>query len=229
MKTLFHLIAIIGLALGWLSYKENYKSDDENYQELVKLEQSGATEEEMVKAESEQEADQNAVVFMGILLTLLTAGYIGVVFVLYILPMLAHRATQSVYDSTEQVEPDAMSKARSKMAQGDYDEAISEFHTAAKEDPMNRVPYLEIAKIQRQHQANPDAAISTLTTAIEGQEWEENDAAFLMFRLAEIYQEDKGDMAAASTVMQQVIDQFPQTRHSANASHKLQEWKRAGV
>jgi outer membrane protein assembly factor BamD (BamD/ComL family) len=32
------------------------------------------------------------------------------------------------------------------------------------------------------------------------------------------------DRMSAGTIMQQVIDQFPESRHSANARHKLREW-----
>ena len=36
--------------------------------------------------------------------------------------------------------------------------------------------------------------------------------------------EVEGDRASATAIMQQVVDQFPGTRHSANANHKLHEW-----
>ena len=86
------------------------------------------------------------------------------------------------------------------------------------------MPYVEIAKIQKVNLEDPMAAIATLREAVEGQEWQENDAAFLMFRLAELYDEDAGDRAAAVVIMEQVIEQFPETRHSANARTKLHEW-----
>ncbi|QTN32877.1 tetratricopeptide repeat protein [Akkermansiaceae bacterium] len=86
------------------------------------------------------------------------------------------------------------------------------------------MPYVEIAKIQKVHLEDPAAAITTLREAIEGQEWEEKDAAFLMFRLAELYDEDAGDRESAVAIMEQVMEQFPETRHSANARTKLHEW-----
>ena len=86
------------------------------------------------------------------------------------------------------------------------------------------MPYVEIAKIQKVYLEDPLAAIETLREAIEGHEWEENDAAFLMFRLAEIYDEDANDREAAVAIFEQVMEQFPGTRHSANARTKLHEW-----
>ena len=68
------------------------------------------------------------------------------------------------------------------------------------------------------------AAIQTIRHALESQEWEINDAAYFLFRLAELYDEVEGNRATAVAIMNQVIEQFPGTRHSANASHKLHEW-----
>lgn len=163
----------------------------------------------------------------GILLALLTAALLGIIFVIDVLPMIAHKFTHSVYDSGEELEQDALHDARSKQAQGDYQGAIAAFQDAAVQDPMNRLPWVEISKIQREQLKDSKAAVTTLKQAIEGQEWEVNDAAFLMFRLAEIFHDDLQDGSAAKATMEQVIEQFPETRHSANARHKLQDWAQA--
>lgn len=166
----------------------------------------------------------NSSTFSGILLTFLTAGYAGIVFVAYILPRLAHRATHTIYDSGEMVEKDIMSEARSKLAQGDYEAAMLAFREAAAKDPENRLPWVEIVKIQRELLHDPTAAIATLREVLENHVWPENDAAYFLFRLAELYDGDMGDRNSAVAIMQQVMAQFPETRHSANARHKLHEW-----
>ena len=51
-----------------------------------------------------------------------------------------------------------------------------------------------------------------------------NDAAYFMFRLAELYDEDAHDRDSAVSILNQVMEQFPESRHSANARHKLHEW-----
>jgi len=235
MKFFLHILCIVVIGFGWVKYSQKHLSDEQIEEKLVSYEQELADEDDpeaedkVLKLEQKLKSDSDELVFGGVLLSVLTAGYVGILFVMHILPMLAHRATQSVYDSTEEVEADAMSEARSKVAQGDYDGAIKAFHEGTRQNPMNRIPFVEIAKIQLLHKHDPDAAIATLTQAIEGREWEENDAAFLMFRLAEIYHDNKKDSMAATAVMQQVIDQFPSTRHSANATHKMQEWSQSDV
>ena len=117
-----------------------------------------------------------------------------------------------------------MHDARAKVAQGDYEGAIEAFKVAAQADPLNRMPWIEIAKIYRENLEDPRAALTTLRTALEGQEWQVNDAAYLMFRVAELYDEDLQDRASAQSILLQVTEQFPNTRHSANARHRLHEW-----
>jgi len=163
-------------------------------------------------------------VFNGMLMAFLTAGYIGMVFVIYALPVLAHKFTHAVYDSGEMVERDVMHDARALYAQGDYEGAVDAYRAAAKADPNNRMPWVEIAKIQRENFEDPDLAIETLRDVLEKYAWSERDAAFFLFRLAEIYDHDKEDRSSAAAILQQVVAQFPETRHSANARHRLHEW-----
>ena len=162
--------------------------------------------------------------FNGILLAFLSACLVGLFFVFQILPSFAQRLTHVVYDSAEMMEHDVMHDARSLLAQGDYQGAILAFQQAAAADPLNRLPWVEITKIYKDKLGDPAAAIQTIRHALESQEWQVNDAAYFLFRLAELYNEVDGNRAAAVSIMQQVIGEFPGTRHSANASHKLHEW-----
>jgi tetratricopeptide (TPR) repeat protein len=184
----------------------------------------GDPEELTPKLKSQMHGLEGERTFNGILLAFLTAGLVGIVFVTEVLPILAQKMTHAVYDSGEEVEQDAFHTARVLVAQGEWEGAIGAFKEAAALDPLNRMPYIEIAKIQKHHLEDPAAAIITLREAIEGQEWQENDAAFLMFRLAELYDEDAGDRESAVAIFEQVMEQFPGTRHSANARTKLHEW-----
>ncbi|MFD2255570.1 tol-pal system YbgF family protein [Luteolibacter algae] len=184
----------------------------------------GDPEEIVPELKTKAQGLENQRVLNGVLLAFLSAGLAGIVVVSWLVPMFANKLTHAVYDSGEEVEADPFHDARSFMAQGEYDAAIESFKLAAEQDPLNRMPWVEIAKIQRVHLENPPAAIETLRTAIEGQAWEENDAAFLMFRLAELYDEDMGDRMSASMIMEQVIQQFPDSRHAGNARNKLRDW-----
>ncbi|MBC7980716.1 MAG: tetratricopeptide repeat protein [Armatimonadetes bacterium] len=216
------LILLVGGS--WFMF---YKTGDEAReleQRIEKLYDTGDPDEQMPELKTRMHTIEGQRVFNGILLAFLSAGLVGIVFVTQILPRVAEKLTHAVYDSGEMVEKDLLHAARVLVAQGEWDEAIEAFKIAAEKDPRNRMPWTEIAKIQRTHLEDPAAAILTLREVIEGQEWEESDAAFLMFRLAEIYDEDTADRAAAVAIMEQVMEQFPQTRHAANARNKLHEW-----
>lgn len=158
-----------------------------------------------------------------IVMLVVVAGYGAIVFVAYLLPEVINRFTHMFYGSDEQVEVDPMHDARALFAQGDFEGAIQAYRDVASEQPENRFPWIEISKIQHDNLENADAAIATLREALESYEWRVNDAAFFMFRLADMYEQDKQDLATATGILQQVVDTFPETRHSANATHRLRE------
>jgi len=224
MKWALYIVLILGVVLSWGKFAASGKKVEEAQREWEEVYNSGEDPERADKLKGAKMALENDRTMSGVLLAFLSAGLVGIVVVAHVLPMLAHRVTHAVYDSGEEVEKDPMHDARSKVAQGDWEGAVEAFREAAAVDPLNRLPWVEIAKIQLEQLEDPQAAVQTLRQAIEGQEWQENDAAYLMFRLAGIYDEHLGDRAAAATTMQQVMEQFPETRHSANARHKLHEW-----
>jgi len=224
MKWGVYVVLVLGVLFAWSRFAASGDKIEEANRKWEEVHNSGEDPELADKLKGNVLSAENEKTFSGILLAFMTAGLVGIVVVVHVLPMLAHRVTHAVYDSGEEVEKDPMHDARAKVAQGDWEGAIEAFRQAAAADPLNRLPYVEIAKIQLEQLEDPQAAVQTLRQAIEGQEWQENDAAYLMFRLAGIYDENLNDRASAATTMQQVMEQFPETRHSANARHKLHEW-----
>jgi tetratricopeptide (TPR) repeat protein len=224
MKWGLYAVMVLAVIFAWTRFSGAGAKIEETRAQWEELHNSGEDPEAADKMRSNIETAESEKTFTGILLAFLTAGLVGIVFVIHVLPALAHRVTHAVYDSGEEVEKDPMHDARAKVAQGDWEGAIEAFRQAAAVDPLNRLPYVEISKIQLEQLEDPHAAVQTLRHAIEGQEWQENDAAYLMFRLAEIYDSNLEDRHSAATIMQQVMDQFPETRHSANARHKLRDW-----
>ncbi len=224
------IVLLAGLAAySWMGYSKKGGEIEALKAEIDVVENSGDSElvEKLPEMRSKVEGLENEKIFNGILVTFLAAGAAGILFVVFLLPFFANRVTHAVFDSGEKVEKDALSGARSLLAQGDYEGAIAAFKEAAELDPMNRVPWVEIVKIQKNSLNDPAGAIETVRYALESHEWEVNDAAYFLFRLAELYDE-QGDRASAVAIMHQVVSQFPGTRHSANANHKLHEWDADG-
>jgi tetratricopeptide (TPR) repeat protein len=153
---------------------------------------------------------------------LMLAGvYLGIMFVLYILPAITDKATSAVLDSGELVEIDPLHDARAAYARGDYEHAMAVYRSVMADDPYNRLPWVEIAKIQHDNLEAPEASIATLREALEAHEWPINDAAYFMGRLAEVYHDDLDDQESCITILNQIIELFPETRHSANATQKI--------
>lgn len=224
LKYISIAVLTVLVAVSWYKFS---KSGTEMEQLRVKIEQlryDPETDEEARALKRELNGQDGERIFTGILLTFLSAGLFGIVFVTQVLPIIANKVSTGVYASDEEVEADLFHDARVLLAQGDWDGAIEAFRAGAQKEPTNRMPWIEIAKIQRQHLNHPAEAISTLRQAIESQDWEINDAAFLMFRLSEIYDEDFQDRTTGATILSQIIELFPETRHSANARTKLHEW-----
>ncbi len=223
-RWLMYALMLLLVGGSWFLYARTGNEIKVKDERILQLQNSGENEEAATLT-TEKESIEGTRIFNGVLLAFLSAGFIGIFFVVEVLPTLAHRFTHAIYDSAEMTERDVMHGARSLLAQGDYAGAIEAFRQAAAADPLNRLPWVEIAKIHKDHLNNSAAAVQTIRQALESQEWEINDAAYFLFRLAELYNEVEDDRASAVAIMQQVIDEFPGTRHSANASHKLHEWE----
>ena len=157
---------------------------------------------------------------------LVTVG-IAIFAAVFVLPLVGEWIGNLFYSSGEEVEPDEYSLAASKVAQGDYDGAIKAYQSIAKDEPDTRFPIVEIAKIQQEHLNDSSAAITTIQSALDSKQWPENDASFFMFRLADLYQSEFNDVESAKNYLNRVLDTFPETRHAANARHKLNQIEQA--
>ncbi len=223
-KWLIYVAMVVLVGGSWVIFAKTGGDIKTKSAEVAALQELGDPDGKVGALEGQIQTLTGQRTFNGILLAFLSAGFVGIFFVFQILPSFAHRLTHAIYDSAEMVEVDVMHDARSLLAQGDYEGAIAAFRQAAAADPLNRLPWIEITKIYKDHLNNPAAAVETIRHALESQEWQVNDAAYLLFRLAELYDEIDGNRASAVAIMHQVIEEFPGTRHSANASHKLRNW-----
>ena len=172
------------------------------------------------------DSDDDTSAVMQLPALLLAGMYVGIMFVVYVLPAITDKATTAVLDSGEMVERDPLHDARAAYARGDYEDAMDVYRRVADEDPYNRLPWVEIAKIQHDNLEDPEASIVTLRGALESHEWPINDAAYFMGRLSDIYLE-LNDQDACIMILNQMIELFPETRHSANATHKINEIARS--
>lgn len=151
----------------------------------------------------------------------------GLAAVKYVIPWIGDVMGTFFFSSGEQVVMDDSMKAVAKLAQGDYEGAIAEYEKIAKEKPEDSFPVAEIAKIYAEKMDDPRRALAYLQARLEGKEWEQDAAAFLMFRMVDLHADKLNDYQAARDLLEQVVANFPNTRHSANAHHKLREVEQA--
>ena len=152
---------------------------------------------------------------------------IGVPGVAYIVPQIGDKISDFFYNAPEQVEPDPYEKAAAKLSAGDYNGAIRDYRNILKDNPNDRFAVIEISKIQHEKLNKLEESIQTIEQAVNAHEWPDDDAAFFFFRLSDLHVNEKQDAEKAKQFLNEVIARFPDTRHSANATHKLHEIEQA--
>jgi tetratricopeptide (TPR) repeat protein len=147
----------------------------------------------------------------------------GLLAVKYVIPMLGDAMGEAVFSSGEQVEQDEMTKAAASIAQGDYKGAIEHYEKMLQDKPDDPFPVAEIAKVHAERLRNPQAALKALEEHLQSKDWPVDDAAFIMFRIADVHLTHRHDYETARDMLEQIISNFPNTRHSANAHHRMSE------
>ena len=147
----------------------------------------------------------------------------GLLAVKYVIPMLGDAMSEAVFSSGEKVEQDEMTKAAAKIAQGDYQGAIEHYEKMLQDKPDDPFPVAEIAKVHAERLRNPQAALKALEEHLQSKDWPVDDAAFIMFRIADVHLTHRHDFETARDMLEQIISNFPNTRHSANAHHRMTE------
>ncbi len=136
---------------------------------------------------------------------------------------VAARADAQDRPLEEEIEPDPSALAVAKIAQGDYEGAIAEYHKLMETNPMDRFPVVEIANIYMAKLEDPDRAVAFLEESLNDKEWSVDDAAYLMFRTVDIDLEERDDPVRARELLTLIVENFEGTRHAANAEHRIEQ------
>ncbi|MBB5036292.1 tetratricopeptide repeat protein [Prosthecobacter dejongeii] len=151
----------------------------------------------------------------------------GLLIVAYVLPWFGDAVGTAVYSSGEKIKATGSAKAAAKMAQGDYEGAIEEHEKELAADPSQTFPIVEMAKICADKLADPQRAQRLLQNHLQDYPWSPDDAALLRFRLVDLQLHHFKDFPTTRQLLERIIADFPNTRHSANAHHKLHELEQA--
>jgi tetratricopeptide (TPR) repeat protein len=161
--------------------------------------------------------------FMAILFIAVVGGFFVV---LVILPRFGDAVSTAMTSSNEEVKQEGGSKAMALIARGDYEGAIEEYERVLAEIPDDSFTVSEIAKVCAEKIGDPVRGLHVLRQRLEGRSWPTDDAAFLMFRMVDIHMQEK-EYAEARALLEQIESTFPNTRHTGNARHKINEVEQA--
>jgi hypothetical protein len=172
------------------------------------------------KAKPEEE--QNGLTMM---LAFIVAGVVGaVLFVTWVLPTIGDKMTEALVSSGEKVEETVGAVVAGHIASGEYEEAIAVLEKQSLAEPSNPRPVLEIARLYQEKLEDPQSAVQTLQTALVSREWGPGPEAGLRLRLADtLLALTPPQYDAARDEAQRVLDRFPGTPQSADATTKLRE------
>jgi len=151
---------------------------------------------------------------------------IGAVVAFMVLPSLGEAVGNFFFNPGGEIEKSPYSPALAKIAVGDYEGAIREYHAILKENPEDMHAVSEIVHIYCDKLGDHDTAEKFLTDALQS-EWPADQGAFIASKLVDVYWNHKRDAESARHVLNQIAESMPDTRHSANAVHRLNEIERA--
>lgn len=155
--------------------------------------------------------------------TILCAFGLGVLMAFSILPKLGEIMVSFFYSApSDEVERTPHSEALARIAVGDYVGAVAAYEKAIEKNPEDVHALIEISKLHIEKLGDPAAARSRLEVALD-REWSKENVAPLMFRLADIYWREFGEIDRARLILEQILDILPNSTHAANATIRLRE------
>lgn len=151
---------------------------------------------------------------------------LGIILAIAVIPSIGETVGNFFFNPNQQIEKNPHSSAMAKIAQGDYEGAIEEYKKNLAEDPEDMHALSEIIHMYCDKLHDHDAAERFLEDALQ-HEWPADQGAFIASRLVDVYWNHKHDATRARHVLQQITETMQNTRHAANAAHRLLEIERA--
>ncbi len=150
--------------------------------------------------------------------------YLAYSFATYIMPIISQKTSQMILsDNNETVQEDPFRLGRVLVTQGEYEDAIVAYRGALANEPENRMGWTDVAKIYTEKLEQPALAVATYREAIPAYEWQEDDAAFFLFRISEWQINDLNDQTSGIATLEEIRAAYPESRNSANAGQLLRQ------
>src|SRR5690606_31905460 len=111
-------------------------------------------------------------------------------------------------------------EALAKTARGDYEGAVAAYKKVVGKTPTDTHAISEAVRLQCDKLEDPNGAAAYLEHLLQN-EWPMDDAAFLANRLVDVYWNYLQDADRSRPILEQIMSDMPETKHSANAAHRL--------
>lgn len=146
----------------------------------------------------------------------------GAVAAFMVVPMIGEMIGGLFFNPAEEAERDPHMKALALSAQGDYEGALEEYFRLLEETPGDTIAINEVVKIYCDRFHAPENAAQFLEGMLT-EEHEPDLAALLINKLADVYWKHLNEPVRARDILIQLAESLPDTRHAANARHRLNE------
>jgi uncharacterized protein HemY len=174
---------------------------------------------------SEETPDGTKVMLIFLALIIL-AVVVGTLVATTIVPQIGETIGNFFFNPDQEIEKAPHTDAMAKLAQGDYEGAIEEFKNCLDDNPDDMHAASEIVHIYCDKLVDIDSAEAFLEDALQ-KEWPPEQGAFLASRMVDIYWNYRHDAMRAKHVLAQIAETMPDTKHAANAVHRMHEIDRA--
>lgn len=172
-------------------------------------------------AGSAENPDPSKVIVLFGLVVLLTVGAAAVA-AIWLLPMVGERLGNAFFNPGGEIERDPHADALAKVALGDYVAAIHQYLRCYQKDPDDVLALSEAVHLYCDKLDDYDSAAKLLEDELK-REWPADQGAFLAGRLVDVYSKYQHDHARARALLLSIAESMPESRHSANALHRLRE------
>lgn len=180
---------------------------------------------EALKLRNAETADGTKV-FLVFLAIIFIAIVIGAIVATAIIPAIGDAVGSFFFNPNQEIERGPYADAMACVAKGDYGEAIEEYKKVIGRDPADTHAASEIVHLYCDKLVNPNAAEQFLEETLQ-KEWPPEQGAFFASRLVDVYWNYKHDSVSARHILMQIAETMPETKHAANAMHRLHEIERA--
>ncbi len=178
-------------------------------------------------AGSAENPDPSKVVLLFGAVVLLTVGAAAFA-AFWLLPLLGERIGNAFFNPGGEMERGPHADALAKVALGDYVAAIHQYQKCYKKDPDDVLALSEMAHLYCDKLEDYDSAAALLEEELK-RDWPADQGAFLAGPSRGRVLAPPAGSSRARKLLLSVAESMPETRHSANALHRLREIDRAAL